>query len=587
MKKITQLSILFACLSAGSLTAQINRSGVLRTRADVAPSQASSPVMERRAVLPARQQSLGNYSTQWKSADGTVMTQSFTLRKNLQTTQPGNVFSSGSKLKIQVKSTSAEDMGDCFSCTTEEKRVSMSDNTFLTVGYAAQSSNIYPGAIYKFDNYANGSWRAEEAERNPIVLNASVYNVTGRNYEDVPQPSAASIGNAIANLFGRFSVDPNKVTNGSMQFTAYEVESLADVMVKVGASGHGFGYYAKNLFQFNDKEHHRFILIDCTKEMFTINTTAPASGFFSDAARGTGDMMYISSVTYGVRILACMDIATREKTIADKFEGGGNWGVAGGQIDVDAFSREFNTTNTIKMYVVGGRSNEVFPVYNYDDLKKRCAEIAKTTTYNTVLPVKYQLKNLMGDVVTSSSATDYFKVRNCSCKSPGKPEPAIEVTAGVSSMRTLNNNTDAELYGQIWAQAFDGAGREIAPLGGRDRLFSVAQEAHLSADQLRSMYNPQITAKFKIPADRKVGAKLIIFYWLMEYDAIGGDDFLHMQNGYQLTYNNNNTKYYVAEIRLDDVSATGSYSPKTASFTAAGEGVFEITTNVSKKELIQ
>lgn len=577
--------IAFTFLITGALNAQVKKAEVVKIKATPVTVTPDKPVKDKVAVqvLP---QAIGTYEAKWNSADGTVMKQSFNLRKIMMVQARNKGVSTGGRLKTITKSAVPENDGKGYECITEEKRVSMSDNVFMTVDYAQQASHIYPGAIYKFGNYADGSWRAEENNRNPIRISASVYNTTGKNYEDIPEPAAATIGNGIATLFRNFSKNPDEIASGSMSFSAYEVESMSDAMVKIGASGHGFGFYAKNLFQFNDKEHHKYILIDCTKEMFTINTTIPKNGFFTSASAQTSDMMFISSVTYGIRILACMDIATRDRTIADKFEGGGNWGVGGGQVDVDVLSREFNSTSTIKMYVVGGRSNEVFPVYSIADLKKRCAEIARTTTYNTVMPINYQFKNMDGEVVVSSSATDYFKVKSCSYQDPGKPEPDVEVTAGSSGIRTLNNNTDAELYGQVWAQVFDAKGREIAPLDGKDRLFAVDQNAHLNADQLRgSLYKPGINARFRIPADRKAGAKMIIYYWLMEYDNIGSDDFLHMQNSYQLTDRHNNIKYYVKEVRLDEVPVTGGFKSISAGFTAQGEGVFEVGIEVSKKEI--
>jgi hypothetical protein len=581
IKKILSI-IAFFLLTAATLHAQIKRAEVVKIKATPAVTTTPDPPVKDRGSVKLLPQAIGTHEAKWNSPDGTVMKQSFNLRKIMMVQAGNKGASTGGRLKTTTRSSVPESDGKGYDCITEEKRESMSDNVFMTVDYAQQASHIYPGAIYKFANYADGSWKSEENNRNPIRISASVYNTTGKNYEDIPEPAAATIGNGIATLFRGFSKNPDEIASGSMSFSAYEVESMSDAMVKIGASGYGFGFYAKNLFQFNDKEHHKYILIDCTKEMFTINTTIPKNGFFNNAAAQTADMMFINSVTYGVRILACMDIETKDRAIADKFEGGGNWGVGGGQVDVDVLSREFNSTTTIKMYVVGGRSNEVFPVYSIADLKKRCAEIARTTTYKTVMPIKYQFKNLDGEVVVSNSATDYFKVKSCSYQKPNEPEKGLEITANITSLKTLNNNTDAELYGQVWAQVFDAKGREIAPLDGKDRLFAVGQNAHLSADQLRYMYNPQISATFMIPPDRKAGAKMIIYYWLMEYDNVGSDDFLNMQNGDQLVDRHNNIKYYAKVVNLDKVPFN-NYNTQTASFTAQGEGVFEVTVNVSKK----
>ena len=583
--KILSIST-FIFLTTSNLHGQIKRAEVVKIKARQETVKPQTVVKDEKGVM-VLPQAIGTYEAKWNNTDGTVMKQSFNLRKIMSGKAGNKGVSSGSRLKTTRRSSATEIGGEGEECLTEEKKVTMSDNVFMTVDYAEQASHIYPGAIYKFDNYANGSWKGEENNRNPIRISATVYNTAGKNYEDIQEPGAATIGNGIATLFRSFSKNPNEIASGSMSFTAYEVQSMSDAMVKIGASGYGFGFYAKNLFQFNDKDHHKYIMIDCTKEMFTINTSIPKNGFFTNVLSQTADMMFINSVTYGVRILACMDIVTKERTIADKFEAGGNWGVGGGQIDVDVLSKEFNSTSTIKMYVVGGRSNEVFPVYSIDDLKKRCAKIAETVTYNTVMPIKYQFKNMEGEVVISNSATDYFKVRSCSYQKPNAPVQDLEVTANITRMATLNNNTDAELYGQVWAQVFDGSGKEVMPMYGKDRLFSVDQQAHLNADQLRAYYVPGINARFRIPAVAKKGAKMIIYYWLMEYDNIGSDDFLYMQNSYQLTDKHNNIKYYVTEVRIDDIPPSASGVTKTANFTAQGEGNFQVETNISTKEVKQ
>ncbi len=585
---ITFVLAVFGGFSVTHTSAQIQKAPMFVKPANKAVVVKSGPEEKNpRKIEVMTIKPIGNYEASWKNADGTVLRQTFKLKDiAMRPMNNNNAPKNGSRLKTFTKSSTPEDDGQGWRCLTEDKKVTMNDNSFMTVDYSQQASHIYPGAIYKFDNYVNGSWKGEEYNRNPIRINAIVYNTSGKNYEDINEPGAATIGNGIATLFRGFSKNPDEIASGSMSFTAYEVESMSDAMVKIGASGYGFGFYAKNLFQFNDKEHHKYIMIDCTKEMFTINTSIPQNGFFNNPSYESNDMMFINSVTYGVRILACMDIITRERTIADKFEGGGSWGLAGGQVDVDVLSRELNSTSTIKMYVVGGKSSEVYPVYSIDDLKKRCAKIAETTNYNTVMPIKYQFKNLKDEVVISNSATDYFITRSCSYQAPGEPEKDLEVTANISSMKTLNNNTDAELYGQIWAQVFDGNGKEVLPANNKDRLFAIDQQAHLNATQLQAFYKPNIEAKFKIPANAKKGARMIIYYWLMEYDNIGSDDFLHMQNSYQLPYSRNkNEKYYVTEVQLDEVPTSYSGTSKTANFTASGEGVFEVNTNISKKDI--
>lgn len=580
--------LLFCLIANTTVIAQYQKNGRTGTGkiATVPMSKTSEPKSNPQPdykTLPIEKKMVGIYEAKWKNADGTTFTQNYKLN-NILTKPMGGTNKSNSKPKTQVKNSQDEPpSGDGWICHTEEKRVSLDDNSFMTVNYSEQAANIYPGAIYKFDNFINGSWKSEGKNRNSIRLSARVFNVKGNNYEDVENPDADLITNGIAQLFQRFSTDPNRVTSSSMAFTAYEIESLSDAAVKIGASGYGYGFFASNLFSMSNKEQHKYILIDCTKEMFTINTSVPKEGFFNAPGIQTSDMMFISSVTYGVRILACMDIEVKDKAIADKFSAGGSWGVAGGQIDVDAFSREFSSSSTIKMYVVGGKSNEVYPVYSISDLKKRCADIASSTNYNTVAPIKYQLRNLNDEVVLSSSATDYFKTRSCYYQAPDAAPKDIMVKVTVPSMRTQPSNTDAELYGEIWAQAFDANGKEIFAQGNKDRLFDIFNaDAHLKAEQLHSYYHPGNEVNFKIKADKIKGITIKVFYWLMEYDNIGSNDYLHLQGGKQQKASREKDMNYCIEFKLDDVPNDYKGLEKESNFTAQGEGVFTILTNVKK-----
>lgn len=539
----------------------------------------------RGLIIPISSGISGTYRSSFRNNDGTSVHQWFTIHQNIAVlnAEGNSGQGAGKNIKTQSGNYSEDDDGNGWICKTEEKKISMDDNTFMTVDYEAQAAHIFPGAVYTYTNFTNGSWKDEIYNRNPLRLSASVYNTTGPNYEDVEEPGMATITNGIANLFRRFSRKPDEVTSGSMMYTAYEIENLSDAYVKIGASGYGFGFYASNLFQFSEKEKHKYFMIDCMKEMFTVSTQIPRNGFFTDASLETNDMMFISSVTYGVRILAFMEIDTHERIVSDKFEAGGSWGVAGGQVDIDALSSQFASSSTIKMYVVGGRSDQVYPVYSIAELKERCAAIAASVNYNTVQPVKYELKNLQNEVVLSGSATDKFTSRSCSYQEPEAPPKDIQVKVKLTRMQTNFDNSDAELYGQVWAQVFDGNGKEIMPAYGKDRLFSLDQGQHLTANELHGFYHPPgLEPSFVIPGNSAPGAKLIIYYWLMEYNTVGSDDFLSMRGGAQKVYNRNHDRYYVSEIYLDNIPS----EPVETQFTADGEGVFTLQATVSKS-LIQ
>ena len=190
--------------------------------------------------------------------------------------------------------------------------------------------------------------------------------------------------------------------------------------------------------------------------MFSIKTSVGANGII-DPAYATRDMMYISNVSYGARVLAVAELETYDAESNAKAEAGIDYAVAGGSANFEYFSKQFNSKAVIKMYVVGGQSDQVTTVYTFDDVKKVCANILRTLNYKNAQPIKYQFSNVNNDLVLSNSATDYFITQSC-VYTADAAKPADRVfTASISSIMPINiSETDLEIYGQVWAQAFDG-----------------------------------------------------------------------------------------------------------------------------------
>ena len=491
------------------------------------------------------------FNKQKTMPDGSVIKQNYTvstmLAKNLVNNGGDNVMNAKPIKNVISTSTPNRTPYGQENCQTIQTRITASNLSELNVDFSAaqQAANIYPGALYKFDDFYSGNWNTINYGRNPITLVSSVN--TSDPTQVVNDPSFANIKNSIAKIFTGFPVDANKIRQEGLLFKVYEVENQAELAFKIGGAGHYMGISASNMFSSANKEKHKYLLIDATKEMFTINVQPPQNGIMVDPNATTADMMYINSVTYGARVLACVELDTYDKEVADKVAGGLDWGFVGGQASLETKLRELKTTMRISFYAVGGRSIDAKLAYSFEDVKILCNDIISNLNYQTSQPIKYQFKNRNNEVVKSSSATDNFITQSCTL------DRDMKVTASITGINPINQNeTDIEIYGQAWAQVFDKNGKEIMPAYNKDRLMDIKDNQHLNKIDFKggnSGYSPNISTSFTIPKDVYVGSKIVIYYWMMDYDGGSGDDFLAMRNGNGIMrkYNRNNLDYYVHE----------------------------------------
>lgn len=495
----------------------------------------------------------GNYHYTWKLKDGTKVSSAFKIHESaIQATSSvgTGAVATNKGMKTYTRNEQYDDSDADWDCITKEIKITLDNDEFLTVDNLDQAANIYPGAIYKFNNYVSGSWIAETGDRNPVVLSTPVRNVAGDTYVTIEQPTDYTIRNGINTLTNRFTTVPMNMANGAFKMKAVEVNSQADASLKIGASGYGFGFAASYLFNFNTSEQKKYFLIDCTQELFTINTQVPANGFFTDANRATSDMMFIGSVTYGIRVLASIETTINSKDVAHKFDASYSGLVAGGSVELDSYVKNLDEQTTIKMYVVGGPQQGVYPAFNKAELINVLQGIFKTGTYASAQPIKYTFRNLQGGVVMSQSATDYFVTRSCTPKPDAiAPPPDVNYTVKLASLNR-GSDSDWEPYGQIWTQVFDRNHNEIYAIRGGDRLMALDKSNHLNSND--GGYQPKGEVTFKLNAEQQGGAVMYIWYWLNDEDD-SGDDFLSMREGKKARYNKNGIEYFYRLIYLDDL----------------------------------
>ncbi len=303
-----------------------------------------------------------------------------------------------------------------FNCTSETKTINANSSTFMNVNYNQQAIQIFPGAIYSFGDFFNGNYRSFENGRNPISISSdNLSNTTGAVFKDVQNPTANNIRASIASI-----IQPFSTTTGSagIQYRIFTTSNDADLSVKLSAGGGYAGFKASSGYNADQSSKRYYLTIDAIKPMYTLMSSVPANGYFSDKSIETNNknLMVIKSVTYGTRILANVEIVITKQSDDINFKA--SFGSDSGKGVSANFNAMFNyvkntssATSNVNVYVVGGPIN--ITTFDKDKLQEQITELLTRCNYQTAQPIAYSFADMNGNILGVETATDRFTTRSC------------------------------------------------------------------------------------------------------------------------------------------------------------------------------
>jgi hypothetical protein len=376
-------------------------------------------------------------------------------------------FPDGSKIKLKmvknpsfggmptsIKSTTAKgsekkekktDKGTQWDCSSSSIALTASSTSFLEADYATQAGYIYPGAIYTFDNFFNGSYNEQTGVRYPITLVNENPNITGSSYINVKNPGMGITTNAVDKLIKEMK---GPVADEEFKYQIYETGNSAAQALQVSGGGSYAGFSAQNTYSTSSTSNTVSLTIDATKILYTINMAPQDSGFFADPKiEGTRNLMVIGRVSYGIRVLANLTYTFNSSTEADQFKA--NYSGFGGSanISLNQLSQSSSVSNTINCYVIGGPGSSTIS-FNKKDLESQLKAVFKGASYSNAKPIEYSFFNMAGDLVGSYSATDNFTERNCVPNTNAAKLQSIFVTFNTGADGKDNNtHYTFSLYG--------------------------------------------------------------------------------------------------------------------------------------------
>lgn len=321
-------------------------------------------------------------------------------------------------------------------CITRKIKINAQSTSFMNASYAEQSQHIYPGAIYEFDKFWDGSFQEINKSRNPIKLSTDNPNMTGSTWVNIDEPSIFTIREGVKKIYDGF----NNAIIGTMnlRYQTYEYESKSDLSIRI-SGGVGFPTFSiENDFKTSQKKYHHYITIDAIKPLFSINAVKSGQTYFSENVSDSKNPIIISSVVYGIRVLANIDIKTETEEEYNKFKARYSGVASHANIDFDYIKSANLNEKTINCYIVGGPGNSTIS-FTPEELQNGLQKLIAGVTYSTARPISYTLSDLQGNVIGTKSATDEILERDCT---PVKAER--KVVSAIITWKTGDDNKNNE-----------------------------------------------------------------------------------------------------------------------------------------------
>ncbi len=431
--------------------------------------------------------------------------------------------------KKEISSTQKDE-----TCETKTARIDMETKDFIPVTASRYLEYNAPGLIYDVRRFYSGDYTnrqefANGENRNPITIATTVRNTSGKITESVTLPTKNSINQGIANLQQGYSLDPLQTTNQSMIYRSSYVQSNTEMQMKIGASGYYMMASFNSAMNIANAKETKTFFIEAEKELFTLSTDKPENGFFNTDIANVGELGYISSVSYGVKIIGKIEVENSAESLGGSFTGMINAGFAGGRFDFEAVSRESNKNVKCFFYVIGGKSETVTGT-SLSDVYYKVNQILAGVNYKTCMPIRLEFRSVAtGSPITYKDATNNFVYDVCTPKAIAEANKNLSIK--INSLAPIG--TDIEMYGDIWAELWSPTHGDLKKYRTTNNsLFSLRKDVHLEMQQLQKYaFNLPTIQYANIPPNLLADAEIHVYYNVVDYNTVGADDPLKLRGG--------------------------------------------------------
>ena len=228
-------------------------------------------------------------------------------------------------------------------------------------------------------------------------------NINGPSSVVVQNPSIATCRDGVAEIYRRFTRD---VGTESSYYDVLESNNSADLNIQISGGASSLGLSFSDAFSHESSSNTVSLTVDAAKSLYSISALPPDSGFFQNAAvENTPNLMVVSNVVYGARVLANVSVTFNTDKDANDFKAA----YSGFGFDANAafnyVQSHQSAVSAIHAYIVGGPGSSQVS-FSKDGLEQQINRIIGGVTYQNARPISYQFMDMAGDIVGAQSATD-------------------------------------------------------------------------------------------------------------------------------------------------------------------------------------
>lgn len=327
------------------------------------------------------------------------------------------------------------------------------------VAFAANSDQLWPGALLRGDAVFSGLFTPIALERAPMTFSASLAGVVaGSLSAELEQPSQSSFREAMKDILNQELIGN---TPANVFSEIHRVHSSQQLSLALGIDVGWLSGGIESSFKFNEQETRSRYVVNFTQAYYTVDVDPPGlpADFFGDSVTvddvelAAGDIppAYVSSVTYGrmVYFAITSEFSAQELEAALEFAYNGGVSVNG---NFSLTHEEVLEKSSIIAHILGGDGNDaVVAIHGIDELRDFLSQGGTYSKESPGAPIAYKLAFMANHSPARMSLTTDYEVSECE-------KVSQNIRVGFSDITVTNAGKSAslEIFGRVWARDSQG-----------------------------------------------------------------------------------------------------------------------------------
>lgn len=298
--------------------------------------------------------------------------------------------------------------------------------------------STYPGAAYRYYDYLsnNVTPRRNESERNPIILQVSSSSGNGKQ-ELITNPTYNELVAAVGRLK---TAMPRQAPNLSTEIYVQSMVNEATFALNVEAGGGGFGFALNASLGIGNSSSKSYMSIDAKQKNYTITANRPdraEGGFFKDPAENNkGDNIYMSTVTYGRRVIGVIETELDEEHMEVGVQASYNGFGVSANLGLGILDKMSSAKTSVRLLFIGGNGDVIsVPNPTTASVTEVINKWMASTSSQAAVPVEYTFRNMDDVGMRWESVTSDINYEQCVPKPPAAAAPSPwDVTVTLNSI---------------------------------------------------------------------------------------------------------------------------------------------------------